>query len=356
MKFFEGKKVLITGHTGFKGSWLSKILINMGANVAGIAMPPLEQRCLFNIFELEKMMSSHFCDIRNYDAVKDIIIKEQPEIIFHLAAQPLVRASYDDPMYTFTTNILGTTNLLNIVRELGFIRSCVIITTDKVYRENIDNKYLKEDDPLGGYDPYSASKASSDIIAQSFMQSFFNPKFFGETHNTLIAIARAGNVIGGGDWNRDRLIPDFIKAEFESNSPVTLRNPDHVRPWQHVFEPLYGYILLANKLLNGEKKYCSAWNFGPNYKQSQSVQNIIEICTNLLEKGNDAVIEETNSQKHETVHLILDSTKAITELGWKTKLNLIDSLKLTIDWYKGYYTNPLEIKKLSDNQIKSFFN
>lgn len=340
---------MITGHTGFKGAWLTKILLNWGADISGIALKPPTNPNLFEILKLKKEIHNHIADIRSFKKVKDIIKKEKPEIIFHLAAQPMVRASYDDPLYTYETNTLGTANILEAIRSTKTVKSAVIITTDKVY-ENFGRNYCyKEDDKLGGYDPYSASKASAEIVASSYIKSFFNPEF---SSATLIATARAGNVIGGGDWGKDRLVPDLIKAIFR-NKKLTLRNPNATRPWQFVLEPLYGYLLLAQKLYERKKEFSGVWNFGPNNKNNLNVKELTEKSLEIFNKGSYAIKGNAN-KKHEAQSLKLDSNKARRLLGWRPKLSLNETLKLTFDWYKYYYDKK-NIGEITDKQIKLFF-
>src|SRR3989344_5094562 len=252
MEFYRKKKVLITGHTGFKGSWLSRILLSWGAEIVGIALPPATNPSLFKILNLKNQLKHYEIDIRDQKKVNKIFLDEKPEIVFHLAAQPIVRISYDDPVYTHATNILGTAHVLECIRESESVRSAVIVTTDKVYRNDGRREPYRETDQLAGFDPYSASKAAADIVAQSYIHSFFNPHDYGRHHRTLIGIARAGNVIGGGDWSRDRLIPDIVRMIFDDRQgKIILRNPRAERPWQHVLEPLFGYLLLARELYGG---------------------------------------------------------------------------------------------------------
>ena len=281
-RFFKNKKVLITGHTGFKGSWLSKILLNWGADISGIALKPDTDPNLFNILEIKKNINNYFCDIRNFKSLEKIVEKEKPEIVFHLAAQPLVRSSYDDPLYTFETNILGVVNILQIIKKINRIKAAVIITTDKVYENKKNKLSYKEDDRLGGYDPYSSSKAASELVINSYIRSFFNPKDYNKKHKTLIASARSGNVIGGGDWQKDRIIPDIVKSIYEKKEKLIIRNPDSIRPWQYVLEDLEGYLLLAKKLYQGKKEFSGAWNFGPDSKEKcLTVKELIEKSFNF---------------------------------------------------------------------------
>lgn len=351
--FYKNKKVLITGHTGFKGSWLSQILISFGADVIGASLAPNTKPSLFEALQIENNIKNYFVDIRDKKALTKIIKDEKPEIIFHLAAQAIVRTSYDDPIDTISTNVMGTANILEIIREVSFVKSAVIITTDKVYENKEWHHAYRENDPLGGYDPYSSSKAAADIIISSYMQSFFNPKDFGTKHTTLIAITRAGNVIGGGDWAEYRLIPDIVKAVYHDGKDVEIRNPDSVRPWQHVLEPLSGYMMLGKELYEKKHTLSGAWNFGPNNESFVSVQNLVEGGKKILGKGGYKIVKDET--KHEATLLKLDINKAIALLGWKPKLNFQDTLALTFDWYKNYYEKTEDVVTFTNKQINHFF-
>jgi CDP-glucose 4,6-dehydratase len=352
--FYKNKKILITGHSGFKGSWLTKIFVNWVAEVTGISLRPATFPNMFEVLELsDKIQANYFADIRDFSKIKEIFIKEGPEIVFHLAAQPIVRDSYDDPLATYSTNILGTANVLQAIKEVSCVKSAVIITTDKVY-ENSERDYpFKETDALGGYDPYSASKAAADIITNSYIQSFFNPKDFGSKHNTLVAIARAGNVIGGGDWAKDRLIPDMIRAIFERKEKVIIRSPRAIRPWQHVLEPLGGYLQLAQGLYQGVAKLAGAWNFGPKEESFVCVEELVKNGINVLGAGGYQIVEDV--VRHEAKVLKLDINKAINVLKWHPKWNFDEGLKETFEWYNEFYTNTEYISDFSDRQIKLYF-
>lgn len=349
--FFKNKKVLITGHTGFKGSWLTQILLDWGADVIGAALRPSTNPNLFSLLKIKKQVNNHFVDIRNFKKVKEFFLKEKPEIVFHLAAQALVRDSYDDPLYTFETNIIGTANVLQAIKEFGGVKSAVIITTDKVYEEK-GKVFYKENDKLGGYDPYSGSKAGVEIVIDSYIKSFFSLKHYGKKHKTLIASARSGNVIGGGDWAKDRIVPDIIKAIFENNKKIILRNPDSIRPWQFALEPLYGYILLAKKLYEGKKEFSGAWNFGPDDKNYLRVRELVEEAIRILKRG--SYIVKRDDTKHEAEHLQLDISKAKNILGWQPIFNLNKTLKFTFDWYRSFYEKK-EIVDITHRQIELFF-
>jgi len=350
-KFYKGKRILITGHTGFKGSWLTQILLNWGAQISGIALKPNTKPSLFQTLELERKIRNNFCDIRDFKKISKIIKKEKPEIIFHLAAQPLVRDSYDDPLYTFETNVIGTTNILQTIKESNTVKAAVIITTDKVYENKENGIPFKEDDKLGGYDPYSASKAAAEILIDSYIKSFFNPTDYNKKHKTLIASARAGNIIGGGDWQKDRLVPDLIRAIFEKKKEMIIRNPDAIRPWQFVLEVLYGYLLLARQLYEGKREFSGAWNFGPSSKNYVTVEELIRIAFKILKKGSYKIKRDLN--KHEVRVLKLDSSKSKEILGWQSLLSIKTVLELTLDWYQAYYKGE-NVLELSNQQIEVF--
>lgn len=353
--FYKDKKILITGHTGFKGAWLSKILLNWGAEVIGVSLPPHTSPSLFEIFELDKKISkNYFADIRDFRKIREIIESEKPEIIFHLAAQAIVRDSYDDPLGTHYSNILGTANIMQAVKEVGCVKSLVVITTDKVY-ENKEWLYpYREMDALGGHDPYSASKAAADIITNSYIKSFFSPNDYGENHNTLVSIVRAGNIIGGGDWAKDRLIPDMIRGVFENNKSIIIRNPNSTRPWQHVFEPLRGYLMLGQEMYEGNKELSGAWNFGPNEESCVPVERLVREGILILGRGSYEIFEDTS--KHEANLLKLDINKARNILNWHPKLRFEDSLKITFEWYNEFYKNRNLIDDFTDKQVELYFS
>ncbi|MFA6547753.1 MAG: CDP-glucose 4,6-dehydratase [Candidatus Magasanikbacteria bacterium] len=353
INFYNHKKVLITGHSGFKGAWLTKILCNWGAEVTGISLPPNTIPNLFDTLELSNQIkNNYFVDICDYKKLKEIVSKTKPEIVFHLAAQPLVRDSYDDPLTTYNINIIGTANVLQAIKEVGGVKSAVIITTDKVYENKERPEPYSETDSLGGYDPYSASKAAADIVSYSYIRSFFSPPDFGTKHHTLVGIARAGNVIGGGDWAKDRLIPDMMRAIFERQEDVIIRNPKSIRPWQHVLEPLRGYLLLAEHLYNGKKNLSGAWNFGPYEEGFVCVEDLVRSGISILKRGKYKIVPD--NAKHEANILKLDIKKATNELGWKPQLNLKNCLELTFDWYRQFYSGSKNMNDLTNNQINSF--
>ncbi|MEP6675272.1 MAG: CDP-glucose 4,6-dehydratase [Ferruginibacter sp.] len=329
--YYEGKKVLVTGHTGFKGAWLCAWLNKLGAIVKGYALQPEYEDCLYNILQPLYNKDSIIADIRNKALLQQEVIYFQPDYIFHLAAQPLVRRSYQIPAETFEVNAVGTANLLEAVKLLPKKCSIIIITTDKVYDNKEQDILYHENDVLGGYDPYSASKACTEIVVSSFRNSFFNTATF-DAHHKAIASARAGNVIGGGDYSADRIIPDIIKA-LQHNKVIGVRNPNAVRPWQHVLEPLGGYLLLGGLLNEQAVKFSGAYNFGPEAEGHLIVKNLVEQSIAIWGSGE---WEDTSdaTQPHEAGLLKLDISKAKKMLDWQPKLNAVKSIEWTINWYR----------------------
>ena len=352
-QFFKGKKVLITGHTGFKGGWLSQILLLWGSEVTGIALRPSTTPNLFSLLKIKLNVNNYFIDVRNLKQVKSVFKKHKPEIVFHLAAQPIVRDSYDDPVYTFATNIIGTANILEAIRSTKSVRAAVMVTTDKVYENRETTVPYKEDDRLGGHDPYSSSKASAELVINSYCKSFFNPIYYPQKHSTLIASARAGNVIGGGDWSKDRIMTDIVSSIFEHNKAITIRNPNSVRPWQHVLEPLAGYLSLACHLYKGKKNFSGAWNFGPGQDSHIMVKDLLSKTFDYLGKGSYS-ISKNSDHKYEASLLVLDSSKARQGLAWKSTISAPKALEHTLDWYNNYYTSADNIK-FTNQQIENFF-
>ncbi|MHB1830406.1 MAG: CDP-glucose 4,6-dehydratase [Candidatus Micrarchaeaceae archaeon] len=353
MQFYRSKYVLITGNTGFKGSWLSHVLLNLKANVSGYALPPDTNPNLFGVLKLKKRMTTTFGDIRNYQKVKEVIKKTNPEIIFHLAAQPIVSEGYKDPLYTFDTNIIGTANLLQAAYETKIPRAIVVVTTDKVYFQGIKKTAYKEGDRLGGGDPYSASKACCEILAQSYLMSFLKPNYDMGSHSTLIATARAGNVIGGGDWSRGRLMPDVVRSVFVKHNPIKIRMPNAIRPWQYVLDPLYGYLLLGKKLYDGDKDYCGPWNFGPS-NENITVSDLVNRSLGLVDKIGYYAIEKEDMREEEI--LKLSSKKAYKMLSWKQRENINDTIKETIEWYKAYYSKRIDMLDFTNRQLEKYFS
>lgn len=342
--FWQGKRVLVTGHTGFKGGWLTLWLHRLGAKVSGIGLQPNTDPNLFELARIEDLCDSHFCDIRNKDNLLTFIKNFRPEVVFHLAAQPLVRHSYREPIETFSTNIMGTAHLLDALRGLESIKAAVIATTDKVYRNKEWHWPYREDDELGGHDPYSSSKAASEIVIRSYRDSFL------ARQGVAVASARAGNVIGGGDWSLDRLIPDAIRS-WRNDESLYIRKPEAVRPWQHVLEPIQGYILLAEKLWK-TADLAGAYNFGPSTQELATVRDVIELARKFY--GNSKVDYDNKiNGPHEAGLLLLETSKARHLLGVEPRLNLTDSIKLTLDWYQSQ-TNGLDARKLCENDISLY--
>lgn len=352
-KTFQGKKVFLTGHTGFKGAWMLKTLSLLGADVRGYALVPNTKDDLFHLIKGEEICDSVIADLRDKKRLINEILNFQPDFVFHLAAQPLVRLSYEIPSETFEVNAIGTAHVLDAIRLLEKGCTVVLITTDKVY----DNKEwlypYRENDRLGGYDPYSASKACTELVIDSYRNSFFNIKNY-DQHQKAIAVARAGNVIGGGDWSKDRLIPDIAKA-FAVENPVVIRNPKSIRPWQHVLEPIHGYLLLGTYLQKDPENYSGAYNFGPQLSDSLPVEEMLKLAIKSLGKG-EYIIENVKEQLHEAGLLKLDISKAITSLKWQPKMNAQQAVSMTMDWYNEFNSNKDGISEFTINQIKTFLN
>lgn len=349
--FWKDKKVFITGHTGFKGSWLCLILHMLGAKVTGYAQEPPTNPSLFEICQVHLAAKTVLADIRDLKTLKKNLTSASPEIVIHMAAQALVRESYANPLDTYSTNIMGTVNILEAARDCKSVRAIINVTTDKCYENREWIWSYREIEPLGGYDPYSSSKACSEIVTAAYRKSFFNPKEY-KKHSVTLATARAGNVIGGGDWAKDRLIPDCIRAVMNKET-ITIRNPKAVRPWQHVFEPLTGYLMLAEKLYKKGRQFGDAWNFGPNEDDTKSVAWIANKISS--EFGVPLVLHKTDKKKklHEASTLRLDSTKSRLALGWHPRWNLEKTVDNTIAWYNAYL-NVKEMKALCYQQIEEY--
>ena len=345
--FWKGKKILITGHTGFKGSWLSIILKKFGANVIGFSKDIPTQPSLFEIANVEEGMKSITGNIIDSDQIDQVISDYKPEIIFHLAAQAIVRESYKNPLETLSTNIMGTANILDAIRNSKRVRAAIVVTSDKSYRIKNNNSKYSEDDPMGGYDPYSSSKGCAELVTSSYRNSFFNPKNYSE-HKIALASVRAGNVIGGGDWGTDRLLPDIMKG-FQKNSIIKIRNPKSTRPWQFILDPIFGYLILAEKMCSDGVKFSQGWNFGPTIDEEKPVKEIIEFIKKHL--GDKITFEvDVSKQPHEEKYLRLDCSKAINLLGWKSKMNLEKTLLWTLNWHMEYL-NGNDMKNFSEKQI-----
>jgi CDP-glucose 4,6-dehydratase len=350
---YQGKKVFLTGHTGFKGAWLLRWLHLLGAQVKGYALAPANEDDLYNLIQGETLCHSVIADLRDAARVEQEILSFQPDFIFHLAAQPLVRLSYEVPAETFLVNAIGTAYVLDAVRKLGTPCTIVSITTDKVY-ENKEWVYpYRETDRLGGYDPYSASKACAELVINSYVQSFFSPDVFAQ-HRKAVVSARAGNVIGGGDWAKDRIIPDIVRA-LRAGQPVTVRNPHAVRPWQHVLEPLSGYLLLGAKLAAEPLHYGGAWNFGPHTEDNKTVGDLVSIAIAAWGSGNYE-IPALVGQPHEAGLLKLDINKAVNELQWQPKYSAAQAIDKTLVWYKNFNLDRASASRLVDEDIYAYTN
>ncbi len=328
---FEGKTVLVTGHTGFKGSWLCIWLKELGANVIGYALEPYTENDNFTVAKVGSKIKSHIGDIEDYDKLKRVFDGYQPEIVFHMAAQSLVRLSYKQPKSTYDTNVMGTVNLLECCRLTDSVKVIINVTSDKCYENKEWIWGYRENDPVGGYDPYSSSKACSEIITSAYRNSFFDAK----ENSKAISTVRAGNIIGGGDWREDRLIPDCIKA-LKNNKPIGIRSPQSVRPWQHVLEPLSGYLLLASRMYEDREKYSGAWNFGPAHGAIITVEELVKSLIKHWGHGTYKDLSDGMScEPHETKSLILDISKAINLLSWSPTLSVNEAIEYTVNWYKA---------------------
>jgi CDP-glucose 4,6-dehydratase len=350
---YKGKKVFLTGHTGFKGAWMLKTLSLLGAEVKGYALDPLTKDDLYYLIDGNSICTSVIADLRDKKRLEEELVSFQPDFVFHLAAQPLVRLSYEIPAETFEVNVIGTANVLDAVRLLEKKCDVVLITTDKVYHNNEWIYPYREKDRLGGYDPYSASKACAELVIDSYRNSFFNSNNY-EQHKKGIAVARAGNVIGGGDWSKDRLIPDIAKA-FAIEKPVVIRSPNSVRPWQHVLEPVIGYLLLGANLAAEPVHFSQAYNFGPHLSDALPVEEMLKLAIQSWGKG-EYIIEKSEGQPHEAGLLKLDISKAMEELKWQPKMDAKQAVSITMDWYSEFAQNKKNISEFTAVQINNFFD
>jgi CDP-glucose 4,6-dehydratase len=352
--FWQGKRVLVTGHTGFKGSWLSLWLKRMGAEVSGYALSPPTSPSLYEVAGVSQDIAGIRGDVCDLDAVKQALLAQRPEVIFHLAAQALVRRSYRDPVETYATNVMGLVHLLEAVRQVDSVRAVVIVSSDKCY----DNREwvwgYREIDPLGGFDPYSSSKACQELITAAFRNSFFGRDRF-PRQGVAVASARAGNVVGGGDWGEDRLIPDVIRAML-AGDVARIRYPLAIRPWQHVLEPLGGYLLLAEKLCGPEgQDYAEAWNFGPAEEAAKPVAWVVERLASLWSEG-VRWQQDQNEHLHEAYFLKLDCSKARLRLDWRPRLTLDQTLAWTMEWYQAYQKEPKSVREMTTAQILRYLS
>lgn len=349
--FYRGKRVLITGHTGFKGSWLSIWLHQLGAEVIGVALDPFSERDNYTLSGIQNQIVDIRGDIRDGVFLKEVFLKYQPEIVFHLAAQPLVRLSYDIPVETYEVNVMGSINVMEAIRITESVKVAVMITTDKCYENREQIWGYRENEAMGGYDPYSSSKGAAEIAISSWRRSYFNPNDYAK-HGKSIASVRAGNVIGGGDWALDRIIPDCIKA-LEAEKAIDIRSPKAIRPWQHVLEPLSGYMLLAQKMWYEPTTYCDGWNFGPNL---ESIATVWDVATKVIENYGNGELRDLSDPNalHEAKLLMLDISKAKFQLGWEPRMSIDQTVALTVDWYNRYKNE--DVMEVCLDQIKTFLN
>lgn len=347
LSFYKNKIVLITGHTGFKGSWLSKILIMHGAKVVGYSLEPPTNPNLFTYLKLKDQMVSIIGDIRDYAKISEVFDKYRPEIVFHLAAQPIVRASYEEPAYTYDVNVMGTVNVCECIRKHNCVKSFLNVTTDKVYENNdIINHAFVEDEKLNGYDPYSNSKSCSEIITQSFYKSFFKKM------DIAVSTARAGNVIGGGDFSRDRIIPDAARS-LQAKNELIIRNPDSVRPYQHVLEPLACYLMIAERQYFNQQ-ICGAYNIGPDVCDLLSTQKLIDLFAKNFNNSFRYIIKSDNGP-HEAAYLSLNNNKMKRTFGWSPKTNIAQAVNMSAAWYDCWIKNE-DLVSITEKQIKEFFD
>jgi len=353
-EIYQGKKVFLTGHTGFKGSWLSLWLEKLGAEVTGYALPPDTSPSLFEELNLASSLTHVVGDVRDFDALSNAMDSAKPDVVMHLAAQALVQPSYKNPRETYESNVMGTVNLLEAVRSCDSVKTCLIVTSDKCYDNLETDRGYRETDAMGGYDPYSSSKGCSELVTNSWRNSYFNPDDYGSKHNVALASGRAGNVIGGGDWAEARIVPDIARAISKAED-VVLRNPAAIRPWQHVMEPLAGYLHVTAKMMTDNVTYASGWNFGPKESRGVTVGELVEHMIDAWGAGSFTV--SNVEQPHEAKLLYLDISKADAQLNWRPKLDPEEAIRLTSDWYKSYYSGcrdddliALTLKHINDYQ------
>jgi len=347
--FYFGKKILVTGHTGFKGAWLSLVLHEMGADVSGISLPPTDSRGnLYKIIKLKKKIDSHYLDVRNYNKLKKLIRKINPELIFHLAAQPYVLKSYQDPIETITTNVIGTANILEISRELHSLEAVINVTTDKCYENEEKGKPFRESDKLGGKDVYSASKASSELITKSYYHSFL------KNLTKSVGTARAGNVIGGGDFGENRLVPDIFDSIFNKKKLI-IRNPNSIRPWQYILDVINGYLIFMIYLNKSKKGIFSSYNFAPTKKEIIEVRQIVDFICEFFQYEKTKFLKKSDTHD-ESKNLLLSSKKAQEELNWFSKYKTMEAIEETIKWHEVHHDESDKIEEYSSNLIKNYFN
>ena len=349
VNFWKNKKVLITGHTGFKGSWLTLLLHYLGAEVIGVSLDPPSEINLFTLANIAPCLAFDYREnICNFAKLQEIFRNTQPEIVFHLAAQSLVRYSYDFPLETYSTNIMGTVNVLEAAKNCETVKAIVNVTTDKCYDNKEWHWGYREIDPVGGVDPYSSSKACSELVTNAYRDSYF------KSRNIGVASARAGNVVGGGDWAKDRLIPDIINSCI-SNTPLQIRYPNSIRPWQHVLEPLCGYLNLACELYKDPQNFSEAWNFGPVINDDKQVHWIVKEVVKIWDESLEMNVVSLSEQAHESTFLKLDCSKALSRLDWQPKWGIDQTLKATVDWYKAFHEDQ-NMKSFTQKQILDYLD
>lgn len=348
LELLRDSRILITGHTGFKGSWLTLWLQKLGAKVTGVSLDPKTPMDAFYAMKIGESTNDLRHDINDLARLKEIFDQSVPEVVFHLAAQPLVLEAIDDPMYTLQTNIMGTANVLEASRSVRSVRAIIVVTSDKCYENHETGKPFREVDSLGGNDPYSASKACSEVITSAFRRTYFQ-----RPGEAAIATVRAGNIIGGGDWSANRIVPDCIRA-LQTNSMLSLRSPEAVRPWQHVLDPLYGYLLLASRMLNDKTSYSEAWNFGPSGSESHSVSELVDKII-LAWGGQGIPLYRQSSDKIEANILRLDISKSRKRLGWEPRLSFDESVRMTADWYRAQQEG-MDLRHFTLRQIDFYEN
>jgi len=345
----RGRRVLLTGHTGFKGGWLAIWLHRLGANVRGIALPPHSDPALYNIADIGSLVEDRTADIRSAGAFADAVSDFDAEVVIHMAAQSLVRPSYENPVETYQTNVVGTAIVLDAVRRMPSAQAVIVVTSDKCYQNNEWVWGYRENDPMGGSDPYSSSKGCTELVVNAYRKSFF-----ADDTSPGLATVRAGNVFGGGDWSVDRLIPDIIRGAV-AGTPIEIRNPSSIRPWQHVLEPLWGYLVLATRLLENKKQFAGGWNFGPNAESTVDVATLANLIRSAWPEARLVTPRDPMSLVLPEAGLLrIDSTKAVSQLGWGPQLSLRQSVELTVDWYRAHTSGHQDMRALTLAQIESY--
>jgi CDP-glucose 4,6-dehydratase len=345
--FYRRKKVLLTGHTGFKGGWMATWLALLGANVTGFSLRPNTEPNLFTTAEVGQKVNSIFGDVRDLPLVSEVFKRSEPEIVIHNAAQAIVRRSYSDPVGTYSTNVMGTVHVLEAARHTASVRCVIVVTSDKCYESEERGEGYREGDAMGGYDPYSSSKGAAELVTAAYRRSFF-------THNTgaVLASVRAGNVIGGGDWAEDRLIPDLVRSIW-LKQPVTIRHPGAVRPWQHVLDPIRGYLMLAQRLSEDGGRYAEGWNFGPRREDAVAVADLARLVVSAWGKG-EVRFQQDSDGPHEAKYLYLNCDKALQCLGWEPKLRLNQAIDWTVKWYRSFYERSQQARAITEDQIREY--